>query len=122
MLRPPRIHFAPRVKRDIEKLLAFIGEQPWGNVEARRQDIEIGIAKIASAALLRPAVQSGRDARGPFRRLNVGQIAIIYRYKPPSPAEPGGVVSIRAVRHANERDVFRGVREALPVGYAVPAS
>jgi hypothetical protein len=120
MLKPPSIHYQRRVKRDIERLLMFIRQQPWGNVEARRKDIEDGIARIAAAPLLCPVSSYSPNANIALRRLNIGQIAIIYAYFPPTPAEPGGGVSIRAVRHANERDVFHGVHETLQSPYRVP--
>lgn len=47
----------------------------------------------------------------PLRRRNAGQFAIVYSYFEPSSAEPRGLVSVRAIRHGSEEDVFWGVEE-----------
>jgi hypothetical protein len=46
-----------------------------------------------------------------LRRRQAGQLVILYSYFEPSPMDRDGVVSIRAIRHANEEDVLFGVNE-----------
>ena len=115
----PSIDRRARVNRDIDRLLAFVGQQPYGDPEARRQDIERGIQQIAAAPLWNPIGSSDLERSPALRRLNVAQFAIIYRYFPPTPNNPAGVVSIRAVRHARVRNVLHGVRETLRIAYQV---
>jgi hypothetical protein len=52
-----------------------------------------------------------------YRRYNAAQFAIIYAYLAPSAQYPNGMISIRAIRHGSERNVFWGVRDrAVPYG------
>jgi hypothetical protein len=47
----------------------------------------------------------------PLRRRNAGQFVVVYSYFEPSPSEPRGLVSVRAIRHATEQDVLLGIEE-----------
>jgi hypothetical protein len=49
-----------------------------------------------------------------LRRCNAAQFAIVYAYLRPTERFPQGIVSIRAVRHVREKDVFEGVKEQSP--------
>ena len=117
----PYLHLMPRVKRDIKRCLRFIEQQPWGKPRERQIDIQRGIAQ----ALRRPEsnrVGAWRPLAGlELRRCNTAQFAIIYAYLSPTEQFPRGVVSIRAVRHSREKDVFAGVREPDSSTRARPA-
>jgi hypothetical protein len=110
----PYLHAMPRVKRDIKRCLDFVARQPWGRTNERLLDIDRGIEK----ALLRPEanrVEAWRPLTGlELRRCNTAQFAIVYAYLQPTEQFPRGVVSIRAVRHSRERNVFAGVKEPEP--------
>ena len=110
--RLPVVHQMPRVVEDIDRCIGFVAQQPWGKPDDRCQDILKGIEAICEGPELNE-VSARRRATGlKLRRHNVAQFAIIYAYVPPSTKFPKGVISIRAVRHAQARDVFRGVKEA----------
>jgi hypothetical protein len=107
----PYLHVMPRVDRDIEQCLAFVGKQPWGKPEDRKVDIRRGIER----ALAHPEsshAEAWRDVPGiELRQCMVAQFVIVYAYLRPTVRFPRGIVSIRAVRHSRVRDVFAGVKE-----------
>jgi hypothetical protein len=110
----PYLHLMPRVDRDIDRCLDFVRRQPLGKPEDRRLDILEGIER----ALLRPQsnrVGAWRPLTGlELRQCKAAQLAIVYAYLRPTERFPRGVVSIRAVRHSREADVFAGVKEPAP--------
>jgi hypothetical protein len=113
----PALRAMPRVEQDIERILLFISRQPWGKPVDRERDIFQGIAQI----LARPRgnkVCIRRRATGvDLRRHTIAQFAIIYVYVEPNDEYPGGLVSLRAVRHRRVENVFSGVRERAPYGF-----
>jgi hypothetical protein len=68
--------------------------------------------KLTRAPKLHPVEATHPVSGLEFRRKNVGQFAIVYAYIEPTEAAPGGVVSVRAVHHGAEQDVFFRVEEA----------
>jgi hypothetical protein len=110
---PPILHWMPRVDRDIEKCLDFVGGQPWGKPDDRELDIWRAIEmahlfpEAARAEFWRP--ESGLW----LRRRNAAQFVVVYAYLPSSGEHLPAVVSIRAVRHSRVEDVFSGVKEPL---------
>jgi hypothetical protein len=105
------LHWMPRVSRDIDDCLAFVGRQPRGKPQDRRADIDRAIDAICAHPELRPR-ELYRPASGLWlRRRKAAQFVIVYAYIPAR--EPGrpNIVSIRAVRHGSVADVFEGVRE-----------
>ena len=46
-----------------------------------------------------------------LRRSRANQFVVVYSYFEPSPADPDGLVSVRAIRHGSEEDVLFGVEE-----------
>lgn len=110
----PFLHFMPRVDRDVDRCLDFVGMQPWGKPEDRLHDIDRGIDKVlrnpkrAPVGVRRPS--SGVD----LRRCSAAQFVIVYAYIPPDREFPFGAVSIRAIRHRRVRNVFSGVMEDAP--------
>ena len=107
MRKHPYLHVMPRVGRDIESCVRFVGQQPRGKPNNRKLDIRRGIEQARS----RPEsnrVGVSRPSTGiELRRCNVAQFVIVYAYLRPGADHPYGVVSIRAVRHLRFRDVFR---------------
>jgi hypothetical protein len=57
-----------------------------------------------------------------LRRRSISQFVILYTYFEPKPDSPDGIVSIRAIRHAAEEDVFFGVSEARACGACINES
>jgi hypothetical protein len=74
------------------------------------RDIATAMRFIQENPLLYPVI--GISLLGlELRRRQAGQLVILYSYFEPSPTDRDGVVSIRAIRHANEEDVLFGVNE-----------
>jgi hypothetical protein len=111
----PYLHAMPRVSRDIERCIAFIGRQPWGKPADRERDILQGIAR----AQLNPEAnhqEIWRPEAGIWLRLcSAAQFVIVYTYLPGTADVPQGLVSIRAVQHSRTKDVFEGVKESTSV-------
>lgn len=105
------LHWMPRVSRDIDDCLAFVGRQPRGKPEDRRADIDRAIDAICAHPELRPEAVYRPESGLWLRRRSAAQFVIVYAYIPAE--EPGrpNIVSIRAVRHGSVADVFEGVRE-----------
>lgn len=118
----PKLDLQPRVARDIEQLANFVARQPWGNSVARRRDIEAGIAAILHGPELNEVSVRRRTTSLELRRQNAAQFAIVYAYYQPSDVHPQGLVSVRAVRHSREKNVFLGVRETPQRLYGLIAS
>jgi hypothetical protein len=108
----PKIAFEPRVHRDVRCLLAFIGRQPLGRPEDRRSEIKAAYERIRRTPFARPVYKWVSNAQIGLRCYYVGQFAILYAYLGEPEEYPKGKVSIRAVRHHRERNVFFGVKEA----------
>jgi hypothetical protein len=107
----PYLHMMPRVRRDINRSVKFVAQQPWGKPAERSTDIQRGIVRVLRSPKLKP-VRVRRPATGiELRRSSVAQFVIVYAFLQPSPLFPNGIVSIRAVRHSRVRNVFSGVRE-----------
>lgn len=108
----PKLHRVPRVRDDIEHLVKFVREQPYGNAIMRASEIYRAIRAILRGPELNEVTMRRKDSGIELRRYNVRQFVVVYAYFAPSVTYPNGMVSIRAVRHSRVRDVFRGVREA----------
>ena len=107
----PILHMMPRVTDDIDRCLDFVGRQPWGKPDERELDIYGGIAAVCADADARRPEVLRTDTRLWLRRRRVAQFVIIYAYlESRDPCLPD-VVSIRAVRHIRENDVFAGAKE-----------
>ena len=107
----PKMHWMPRAPKDLVRCVQFVALHPWGNPADRARDIARGIRVLRANPRLNPIRSRRRQAGLEYRRHNVAQFVIVYVYFAPTDALPRGVVSIRAIRHANEKDVFCGVRE-----------
>lgn len=110
----PMLHCMPRVQKDIDRCLDFIATQPWGKPDDRESDIYRGIAVACAQPKMNKAEVLRRDTGIWLRRIRMAQFVIIYAYLEPRDPSIPGVVSIRAVRHFREKDVFAGVKEPFP--------
>jgi hypothetical protein len=101
-----------RAKRDLADCLDFIAAQPWGDPDARENDIRRGMRIIREAPEWRHVefTRSGVE----LRRRSAAQFVIIYSYFKPKKRLPRGLVSIRAIRHRRVKNVFLGVRSPPP--------
>ena len=111
----PLLHLMSRVRRDVKTNLDFIRRTPWGKPLDRERDIN----ECLDAILERPTAGKvgirRQDTGVELRRRDARQFSVIYACFPPDAVSPGGVVSIRAVRHRRVRNVFLGVRESSAV-------
>ena len=106
----PKIAFKPRVQSDVRRLLKFIGRQPWGKAEERKQELKAAYERIRCAPLARPVHRWVSYTRVGLRCYYASRFAIVYAWFGKTEKHPRGLVSIRAVRHHRERDVFFGVK------------
>jgi hypothetical protein len=95
----------PRVSRDIADCIQFIAKQPGGKPRDREADILAGIATICRCPRAH-RIEWRRKTGVELRRHHAAQFVIIYAYIDPNDVMPGGIVSIRAVRHRRVRDPF----------------
>ena len=112
----PKIDLQPRVLEDVERLLAFVGQQPWGDPESRRREISAAFQKIRHSPLSRPVRKRVRGTNIEIRCYHCNQFVVAYAYLCPSPLFPSGLVTIRAVGHRRQRDVLFRVREVEAPG------
>lgn len=110
----PELELMPRVPRDIDRCVTFVGGYSWGRPEDRERDILDGMTKIQRNPRANPVRARDPETGLEYRRQNAAQFVILYVYLPSSARFPHGVVSIRAVRHSSESDVFWGVRQVFP--------
>ena len=102
----PKIAFEPRVHRDVRCLLAFIGRQPLGKPEDREAELEAAYERIRRTPFARPVYRWVSNAQ-----IGLGDSQRSIRK---------GKVSIRAVRHYRERNVFFGVKEVGTLAAPAP--
>jgi hypothetical protein len=107
----PYLHVMPRVNRDIEKCVDFVGRQPWGKPDDREADTYRGIERACvQPEASRVEVCNGQSGIG-LRRRKAAQFVIVYTYLPSRDPNLPGVVSVRAVRYSRTKNVFSGVKE-----------
>ena len=110
----PPIHWMPRARKDLARCVQFVAAHPWGNPTKRTRELARGVSTIPSHPLLSPLYARRPGTGIELRRRNVAQFVVIYSYIAPTETRPRGRVSIRAIRHGNEEDVFHGVRQICP--------
>lgn len=121
-MRPvPHLRMTRRVSRDLERCLHSVELHPWGNSADREADINRSFQRILEAPELRRIEVQRRASGVELRRIGAAQFVIIYAYFRPSRRFQQGLVSIRAIRHRRERDVFAGVRQPDPPPYTAGA-
>lgn len=105
------VEWTAGARRSYSQLLLHIDSYAYGNREARAQEIHKAIQ------LIRYAPYSGRVLHRMWgkefrRRVTVkGRFLVYYLYDPPSDPVGRGLISIRGVKHASEKQPFAGVRE-----------
>ena len=107
----PQLRLMPRVPKDLQRCLGFVAQYASGRPNDRERDIFTGIWKILLNPECNPVRSRRRTSGLEYRRQNAAQFVIVYVYMRPGTLSPRGTVSIRAIRHGSERDVFWGVRE-----------
>lgn len=105
------LHWMPRVSRDIDDCIAFVGRQSWGKPQDRTADIYRGIDAVCAHPERRPRELHRPESGLWLRRRRVAQFVIVYAYIPAKGAGQPNIVSIRAVKHGSVANVFDGVRE-----------
>jgi hypothetical protein len=108
------LHYMPRVSRDIDGCMSFVGRQPWGKPQDRRADIHRAIDALCAHPERNPPVLRSTESGVWLRRQRAAQFVIVYAYIPAkAPGQPD-IVSIRALKHGRVANVFYGVREPPP--------
>ena len=105
------LHYMPRVSRDIDECINFVGRQPWGKPHARRADIHCGIDEICAHPKRNPPELRRADSGLWLRRGRAAQFVIVYAYIPAKAPGSPDIVSVRAIKHVRVANVFHGVRE-----------
>ena len=116
----PYFHFTDSAKRDIERCRLFLWRTPGGRPARRIREIMKEARRITSDPMLYPVESVHPMSLLEFRRKNVGRFAIIYAYIEPTAGTPGGVVSVRAIRHGAAEDVLFRVEEHRLCNAATP--
>ena len=108
------LRLTPRARRDLEECIDFVARFPGGKPEERRRDIHAAFQRIREFPEQHP-VEIRRSRSGlELRRHCVNQFAIVYAYLRPVETLSFAIVTVRAIQHRRERDVFFGVRENTP--------
>src|SRR5438477_13085990 len=105
------LHWMHRAKLDIKKELNFIRRQAWGKPENRELDIWRGVQKVLAYPEVARQERYLPRTKLWLRRRSAAQFVIVYAILPSEDPRSPGVVSIRAVRHRREADVFNGDKE-----------
>ena len=111
MKNEPELSYSPRVRADLRRCRQFLRRQASGRVSKRIRELMKGVRRVRASPLLYPIRAIHPDTGAELRRHNVAQFALMYAYFKPTPALPYGEVSIRAIAHASEADVWLEVRE-----------
>ena len=114
----PPVSWTRRASEDLQWCIEFVASYAYGRPEDRERDIEKAVWRIQLNPEGSPVQARRRKLGLDLRRRNAAQFVIVYAYAPPSALTPNGFVSIRAIRHASERNVFWGVRERQVPYYA----
>lgn len=116
----PKLVLMPRARRELRKLLRFVGNSPWGTPADRERDVRAALDRIAAAPFSRPICKGSRPEKLGLRRHYVRQFVIIYAYIGDVANYPDGEISVRSIRHYRERNVLWGVNEATGHGSTAP--
>jgi hypothetical protein len=104
-----RLTYAARVPLDIEICRRFLRRR-GGKPRERVREILNAARFLREHPKMHPVAGTSRIGL-PLRRRNAGQFVVVYSYFEPSPSEPCGLVSVRAIRHTSQEDVLFGVEE-----------
>jgi plasmid stabilization system protein ParE len=111
MTKKAELQWMPRVLGDIERCRRFLRRQPSRRPLDRIREVANGIRAVQENPELNRVRIRHPTTLLEMRRHNVDQFVIIYAYFRPCESLPRGMVSIRAIRHAREEDVFWGVND-----------
>jgi hypothetical protein len=101
----------PRVGKDIDRLLKFVSRQPRGKPNDRRLELHRAIAALCVHPLAKRSEAYRPESRIFLRRWRAAQFVIVYAcVRPRDPGLPD-LVTVRAIKHVREANVFDGVRE-----------
>src|SRR5262245_15038992 len=104
-----RIEYTPRAREDLRQARHFLRRHA-GHPRARMREILQALRSIRDFPKLRPV--EGLSLMGlELRCRRAGKFVIVYSYFEPAVSDPGGFVSVRAIRHVAEEDVRFGVEE-----------
>lgn len=108
----PRLQLTPRATSDIDRCRQYLRRRQSSRLVNYIHDVISGMRVLRERPGINP-VRSRHPVSGlELRRHNVDQFVIIYAYLKPTDSDPRGLVSIRAIRHAREEDVFWGVNDS----------
>ena len=111
----PVLWFTDPANRDLANCQLFLQRTPGGQPSRKRREIIQATDRLRDSPKLYPVESVHPVSRLEFRRKTVGQFVIIYAYIEPTVRRPGGIVSIRAIRHGAREDVFFRVEESRPI-------
>lgn len=112
----PTVGFTELAERDIDRCRLFLERRGVPRAGRRIREIRKAAWALRYSPKLYPVEKIHAVNGLEFRRKNVGQFAIFYAYLEPTPSAPGGVISIRRVRHGAEQDVLFRVEERRTPG------
>lgn len=108
--RKPRLKFTDDANQDME-YHAHLLSLRRGGATKRMTQIKKEARRILDNPKMYPVEWVHPISLLEFRRKNVDQFAIIYSYFEPTASTPGGLVSVRALRHAAQQNIRWGVEE-----------
>jgi hypothetical protein len=111
MKNEPKLSRMPRVRQDMRRCRQFLRRKESGRATKRIAELMEGIRRLRVNPRLYPVRKVDAETGIEYRRHNVAQFVVIYSYFGPSPSRPHGEVSIRAITHASEGDIWFEVRE-----------
>src|SRR5262245_11473296 len=111
-----RFEYTDQARRDIDQCRKFLRRRDGSQPRERVREILNAVRYLRTHPKIHPV--EGLSLLGvELRRRRAGQFVVVYCYLEPSPSEPAGLLSVRAVRHGNRADVFLGVQEACESGF-----
>lgn len=113
--------FENRARRDLDQCRKFLRRKANSRPLERVREIMKAVRLLRENPKLHPVAAISRVGL-PLRRRKAGQFVVVYSFFEPTPSAPNGLVSIRAIRHGREEDVFHGVEESRADGSAHPPS
>jgi len=116
MKKTAKLWWMPRVNRDIKRCRQFLRRKTAGRAIDRIHEVMRSVRWLRENPCINPVRKIDPRSGLQFRRHNVDQFVLVYVYFSPTEKSPGGIVSIRAIRHAREEDVFWGVRDSGAAG------
>ena len=116
MKKTTDLQWMPRVYGDIKRCRQFLRRKAAGRAIDRIHEVICSVRGLRENPCMNPVRKTDPRNGLQFRRHNVDQFVVIYVYFRPSAEAPNGLISIRAIRHAREEDVFWGVKVSGAAG------